>query len=85
MALVPIGDYEPIDEVGPLHARPEAALKIADDLGARVAIGMHWGTFPLSEVALYERAQRFMHAKRSAKPAVLRIGECLVLDYIRSQ
>jgi N-acyl-phosphatidylethanolamine-hydrolysing phospholipase D len=85
VALVPIGDYEPIDEVGSLHARPEDALKIADDLGARVAIGMHWGTFPLSEVALYEPAQRFMRAKGSVRPAVLRIGECLVLDDIRSQ
>jgi hypothetical protein len=65
-----------------LPAYHQMSIKIAADLGAKVAIGMHWGTFPLSEVPLYESAQRFMRAGRhtEVRPLALRIGECLVLD-----
>jgi N-acyl-phosphatidylethanolamine-hydrolysing phospholipase D len=82
VALVPIGGYEPREEERDAHASPEEALKIAADLGAKVALGMHWGTFPLSDEPLFEPPQRFMRARQhnGAKPVVLRIGECLVLD-----
>jgi hypothetical protein len=73
---------EPREEERNAHASPQEALRIAADLGAKVAIGMHWGTFPLSEEPLFEPPQRFMRARqhKGTRPVVLRMGECPVLD-----
>ena len=57
--FVPIGAYEPREEVRHVHASPEEAAKIAAELGASTAIGMHWGTFPLSDEPVMEPAERF--------------------------
>lgn len=77
LALVPIGDYAPPEQVRHVHATPEEAIHIAADLGAKAAIGMHWGTFPLSDVPVFEPPQRFLRAGRhgQVQPVVLRIGE----------
>jgi N-acyl-phosphatidylethanolamine-hydrolysing phospholipase D len=87
VALVPIGAYEPREEVAHVHASPEEALQIARELGARIAIGMHWGTFPLSDEPLLEPAQRFARAGRKSpiKAAPLRIGDSVLLDRYRSR
>jgi len=80
-ALVPIGAYEPRKEVRFIHASPEEGLRIATDVGAKIAVGMHWGTFPLSQEPVLEPARRFMRAARqgSARPVALRIGGYLNL------
>lgn len=79
VALVPIGAYEPPAEVAHVHATPEQAVQIARDLGARVAVGMHWGTFALSSEPPMEPAQRFRRAGGSFA-RVLRIGETMPLE-----
>lgn len=86
VALVPIGAYEPRKEVRFIHASPEEGLRIATDVGARVAVGMHWGTFPLSEEPVLEPARRFMRAagQRGARPVALRIGGYLNLSPYRN-
>lgn len=81
VALVPIGDYEPPDEVKHVHATPEQAARIASDLGASVAVGMHWGTFPLSDEPFLEPAERFLKAKSAVARRVLHIGGTIVFRH----
>ena len=86
VALVPIGAYEPHKETRFVHTSPEEAMRVASDLGAKVAVGMHWGTFPLSGEPVFEPARRFLRSGRNGgpKPVVLRIGGYLDLSAYRS-
>jgi N-acyl-phosphatidylethanolamine-hydrolysing phospholipase D len=59
LAAIPIGAYS-TPSPGPfLHTTPEEALQLAEDLGARRAVGMHFGTFDLSDEPLDEPPHRF--------------------------
>lgn len=44
------------------HMNPEEAVQAAVDLGARRALGMHFGTFDLSDEPLDEPPRRFLQA-----------------------
>ncbi|MGH6923176.1 MAG: MBL fold metallo-hydrolase [Propylenella sp.] len=80
VALVPIGAYEPRDLQKDFHTTPEEAAEIGRTLGARIAIGVHWGTFPLSADAPVEQKSRFLAATgRGVSTRTLRVGETLVL------
>lgn len=48
IALLGIGSYEPRWFMRPLHKNPAEAVQAHLDLGARLSIGMHIGTFQLS-------------------------------------
>jgi L-ascorbate metabolism protein UlaG (beta-lactamase superfamily) len=45
LALIPIGAYEPRWFMKPMHMDPAEAVQSFRDVGARRAIGMHFGTF----------------------------------------
>jgi N-acyl-phosphatidylethanolamine-hydrolysing phospholipase D len=79
--LVPIGAFEPRELVGGMHANPEEAAQIARDVGAKLAVGIHWATFALSSELGAENERRFLAAGgQGVKTVVLKPGETIFLN-----
>lgn len=54
LAAIPIGAYEPRYFMEASHVNPADAVQIFQDLGAKKAIAIHWGTFKLTLESLAE-------------------------------
>jgi L-ascorbate metabolism protein UlaG (beta-lactamase superfamily) len=83
-ALIPIGAYEPRWFMQPMHMNPDEAVRTHLDLKARLSIGMHFGTFQLTDEAIDEPLRaldrvRAAHGVASDAFRVLDFGETLVL------
>lgn len=85
LALIPIGAYDPRWFMHAQHVDPEEAVRIFQDVHAKKAIGIHWGTFELTDEPLDEPPRRLAEAVRHAglPPdafTVLKFGETLKLE-----
>lgn len=58
LALLPCGQYCPEWHQKPRHICPAEVIKIAKDLDAQYALGVHWGTFSLSGEYFREPKER---------------------------
>jgi N-acyl-phosphatidylethanolamine-hydrolysing phospholipase D len=58
LAALPIGAYEPDWFMKDSHMNPAEAVLVHQKLRARKSIGIHWGTFPLSEEPLGDPSLR---------------------------
>ncbi len=77
---VPIGAYAPSSSMRPVHLDPEEAVRAALDVGATRVVGMHFGTFELTDEPMQEPQWRFHSAAYRAgldadRAWTLNIGE----------
>ena len=80
LALLPIGAYEPAEMMQPVHLNPEEAVAAAIALRAQRTLGIHWGTYDLTDEPVGEPPVRFRAALAAAgleeeRGWVFRIGE----------
>ena len=62
LAALPIGAYDPPAMMQPVHLNPEEAVQAGLVLNARRMLGIHYGTFDLTDEPLDEPPRRF-HAE----------------------
>ena len=62
LGLIPIGAYQPRWIMSPMHADPHDAVNIFRDTGCKRALGMHWGTWVLTEEDVLEPPKKLKEA-----------------------
>lgn len=80
LALVPIGAYEPVPMMQPVHLNPEEAVEAARLIRAERVLAIHFGTFDLADEPIGEPPVRFRAAAEAAGQGpgsawIFRIGE----------
>jgi N-acyl-phosphatidylethanolamine-hydrolysing phospholipase D len=66
LSLLPIGGYQPRWFMQPMHLNPPEAVRVHRDLRSRLSIGMHWGTFQLTDEPLGEPPRYLQQALQEA-------------------
>jgi N-acyl-phosphatidylethanolamine-hydrolysing phospholipase D len=66
LAALPIGAYEPEAIMRFVHLNPEEAVQAALDVRASHVVGMHFGTFDLTDEPLDEPPRR-LHAETARR------------------
>ncbi|KNG84312.1 dioxygenase [Aspergillus nomiae NRRL 13137] len=64
LGLIPIGAYSPRFVWSPVHADPHDAVQIFQDTKCKKALGMHWGTWVLTEEDVLEPPRKLRDALR---------------------
>ncbi|KAG9561462.1 hypothetical protein KCU79_g6997, partial [Aureobasidium melanogenum] len=54
LGLIPIGAYDPRFIMSPMHANPFDSVNIFIDTQCKKALGIHWGTWVLTEEDVLE-------------------------------
>jgi len=71
LAALPIGAYEPQFFMAESHVTPEEAVKIHQQIGSKKSVGIHWGTFRLSDEGDDEPRQRLNEAVKNKKNKII--------------
>ncbi|NIR52743.1 MBL fold metallo-hydrolase [candidate division KSB1 bacterium] len=85
VTMIPIGAYSPRWFMGPVHVNPPEAVRVHQDVRSQLSIGMHWGTFKLSdeppaEAPIYLQEALEKAGVDSESFIVMKFGETRILD-----
>ena len=88
LALIAVGGYEPRWFMGKQHVNPDEAVMIHRDLRAKRSVGIHWGTFELTDEPLDQAPKDLALARHAsglsaADFSVMAIGETRALPMRR--
>ncbi|CAO3617066.1 unnamed protein product [Cunninghamella echinulata] len=80
VSYIPIGAYSPRWFMSPIHLSPEDAVRVHEDIKSKHSIGIHWGTFALTNEAMEEPPKRLKKALEKRGHSfddfnVLKLGE----------
>ena len=80
LAIVPIGAYEPVSVMRPVHTNPEEAIQVANDVNADLIIPAHWGTIVLTDESPWEPPERYRafavkNGISDERACIMKIGE----------
>lgn len=78
LSAIAIGHYAPRWFMEAMHVNPEEAVRVHKDVRSRFSVGMHWGTFPLTDEPLDEPPRRLAAA---AQAAHLAPGSFIVMQH----
>lgn len=75
LSLIPVGAYDPRWFMQSMHVNPEEAVQIHEDVGSVYSVGMHWGTFILTDEPMTEPPARLAEAmiKKGLDPAAFSV------------
>jgi N-acyl-phosphatidylethanolamine-hydrolysing phospholipase D len=84
LALIAVGAYEPRWFMKDQHVNPAEAVQIHQDLGTKRSVGVHWGTFSLTDEPLDQPPQDLAAARQAQGLSedafsVMAVGETRVL------
>jgi N-acyl-phosphatidylethanolamine-hydrolysing phospholipase D len=82
MALIAVGAYEPRWFMKEQHVNPEEAVQIHLDLQAKRSVGVHWGTFDLTDESL-DQPPKDLAAARAAKNLPLEAFDLMAIGETR--
>lgn len=86
ICILPVGAYKPSFMMHEAHMSPEEAIQAASDLGARMMLPMHYGTYDLSDEPLREPVQllNWLQQQGKAKSGIKlpAIGETTLLSNV---
>jgi len=85
-SLLPIGAYEPRWFMKQMHMNPSEAVRAHQDLMSRKSIGMHFGTFQLTDEGIYKPVEDLQRAKLKNKIApndftVMSVGQTIIHNF----
>ena len=88
LAAIPIGGYEPRWFMKASHVNPEEAVLIHQKINSRYSVGIHWGTFILTDEPLEEPPKRLQIALKKAgfqkdEFFTMKHGETKLLDFLK--
>ena len=66
LALIPIGAYAPRWFMRSAHMDPSEAVQVHREIGSKLSIAMHWGTFQLTDEAREEPVAKLVVARDDA-------------------
>lgn len=90
LALLPVGGYEPRWFMKDQHINPAEAVQVHKDLGVKRSVGVHWGTFNLTDESLDQPVRDLAQARltgglREEDFFTMKIGETRQLPARKAQ